>query len=250
LRATQGKAVNLRENGSLDLGDLDYIVEALALHLFASFESFVNDIFLLILSEGSEMTVVRSRLRTNDPAVAREILYGDSEVLEWSPVAVVVRRANRFLEYGQPFSRLRFRNLEPVDNLRVIRNRIAHHGEKARATYEAKIMRGDQGFARPARWLTHVKAGRTSDNLTLLIDAISAVAEVISTDDPDLDSLLGPPFQIDAGASVPACVLSCRACRSTESISSESKAPGCSTCEQAGVDTPAKWDLVDLNYST
>ena len=241
LRSTHDKMIALQTGGHLDTADLDYAIEALALHLHASYETFLNDLFLDIVSSQSGLLNVSSHVNLTDRKRVREILYGDVDQMEWLPITRVCARAGRFLALGQPFTRLRFRKLEPIDNLRHVRNRIAHHGEKARETYEAKIMRGDEAFARPARWLTHIRPGYGLDNLMQIIDVVEATARVIASDDPDIDGLLGPAFLIDPGASVPAGTYRCEECDVEATFADETKVGACVLHEMA-----AKWKLASL----
>lgn len=241
LRSTHDKTIALQASGHLDAADLDYAIEALALHLHASFEAFLNDLFLDVLSSQSGLAHVASFVTLTDRSLVREILYGDDDQMEWLPTSRLLARASRFLSLGQPFTRLRYRKLEPIDNLRYVRNRIAHHGEKARETYETRIMRGDESFARPARWLTHTRPGHASDNLMQIIQTVEACATGIATDDPDIDSLLGAAFLIDPGASVPAGTYRCEACGFEANLAAETKLAACGEHEAA-----AKWKMTGL----
>jgi hypothetical protein len=247
LEVTHDKAVALQSAGHLQIADLDYLVEALALHLSASFESFLNDLFLDLMTGSSGLQGVGTYVTPMAAHLVREILYGDSDIMSWLPLKTLQNRATRFLPFGQPFTRLAFRKLDLIEDLRIVRNRIAHHGQRARQQYENRIVRGDLSLTRPARWLTHEPLPAGGDNLVRIIRLIDAISVVVSTDSPAVDSLLGPANLIAPDQPVPAGSYRCATCNTQRSSASDEKLGQCTTCAAIARTKPGLWALNQLN---
>jgi hypothetical protein len=194
LRATYLRILRAQTNGHLTSLDLDYTVESLALHAYSSFELFMSDLFVESISNSSGMKNVRSYLNAPSMDHARDIVYGDEKWLDWLPLSKTCDRADRYLEYGQPFVRLRLRSLQLLDLMRIVRNRIAHRSEEALKAYARAIIKTDKSLAQPSRWLQHKPAGLPNDHFTLILALMEACCAAVTVDAPALDSIQAKRF--------------------------------------------------------
>lgn len=224
------KRISLAQTrGSVTRKDLERSIEGLTLASHVSFEGFIRELFISCVEGTSSIPGVHSRLQRVTRTGAAEIVTGDSRYVDWLPLRETQARAYRFLANGLPFSRLAFRTQtsQNLDELHVVRNRIAHSGEEARARYEKSIMQSDLTFSEPSRWLMHEK-NRVS-NLERILARLQLAAQVLGSDNPDIDAVLEKPAKAAANQHAPGGRYQCLSCGSEVRSKAPFKLPEC-TC--------------------
>lgn len=180
-RTMTAKMNSLHANGDVQNHQLDVATNAVCLAAHVAFERFVRDLFFECVTDTSGLTNVRSLIGNLDSEAVSGIVLGGRQYVDWLPIPRTIERSHSFLRLGQPFVRLWRRTLvlDQLHRLHIVRNRIAHSGEKAEADYAKQIARGQAAFAEPARWLRYTTAGATKTNLELIFDAMSDAGDAL-----------------------------------------------------------------------
>jgi hypothetical protein len=120
----------------------DTFVELAFLRAFTAWEIFLEDTFLLYLVGHKAPRAARPNRRgfPQDRFAASEWCTDGKEYAKWS-VGDVRRRADRWLENGEPFSPVLQGQQSRLEQLITIRNAIAHESSAARGKFENLVRR-------------------------------------------------------------------------------------------------------------
>jgi hypothetical protein len=142
LDRTRIKVENLFARGELAIIDIEQMYAGLFLDAFTEFEALLEDIFLGIVS-GSHVSAVSTtqrRVEIIPVTLSREICFEGRQYLDWLPLEKHTRkRAERFLNNGEPFSRLDAAEEKTIERLHLLRNAVAHKSDSAKSKFEASI---------------------------------------------------------------------------------------------------------------
>ena len=96
---------------------------------------------------------------------AREIASGGKDYVSWVVAQQVIDRANLYFEKGDPYTSALLPALLDLDDLRAVRNRIAHSSQSAREKFE-NMLRRRRGYVPrgmgPGRFVLGVLPGGVS----------------------------------------------------------------------------------------
>lgn len=184
-RAMGPRLVELTGPKGLTNHELDVATNAICLSIHVAFERFVRELFYECALDEADLPHVKSRVAGLGSATLNDLVLGGRPYVEWLPLSNTMDRAHLFLRSGQPFVRLWRRDaiLGHLDRLQIVRNSVAHSGEKAEADYDKQISRGQAAFAEPARWLQYQRPGQHKTNLELVIDAMGDAADALVSPD-------------------------------------------------------------------
>lgn len=114
------------------------VFETAFLRILLGWESFLEDVFLHYLTgrpgtgSGRFSPIVRPR----SIDIARRVVQGDREYIDWTSAAKVKARAKHWLGSSDPFDRA-FQGVPALKDMYRVRNRIAHASEKSKAEFAA-----------------------------------------------------------------------------------------------------------------
>lgn len=161
------------------------VFETAFLRALLGWESFLEDVFLHYLCgrDGTDGHSCTPIVRPRSIEVARSVVLGDFDYLEWTSRATVVSRADHWLA-DKSFFESGFNKAPELKHMYRIRNRIAHSSTKSQQDFAATRQHlaphraHYKGFG-PGMLLRHSRpAGRNVDLLVAqLKNAATAVAK-------------------------------------------------------------------------
>lgn len=184
---THRKAERLAFNKTLVRRDLDLLYAGLLLDAVTSFERFLEDLFVGLLTtrlvHPSSQVNCRVTFRSN--TVCREVINGGRSYVDWLPYDHTRKRAKSFFTGGRPFCDLPKPIQGKLDRIVYIRNAIAHRSNHSLRQFDTKVTQGltlltheqtPTGFLRTV-YATHPQQTRFDE---VLID-LSSVARKLTT---------------------------------------------------------------------
>jgi hypothetical protein len=142
LEATRARVEALLLSGHLSVEDVEQVYAGLFLDAFTEFEGLLEDLFLGIVS-GSHKSAVpttKRRVKIVPIALTQEICFEGRAYLDWLPIdKYTTKRAGRFLDNGEPFSRLTKDEEKTIERLHLLRNAVAHKSDNAKHKFEVSI---------------------------------------------------------------------------------------------------------------
>ncbi len=132
----------LYDDGSITLGDLHSVYEALFLRAVTGFEVFLEGLFYSILSGSANYPKRRVSPRMNAVSnrALKDILLQGKSYLDWIPIDRTIERAEIYLNGGRPFSELSDADRSAIKNISLIRHAIAHRGDHAKKVFREKVI--------------------------------------------------------------------------------------------------------------
>lgn len=142
LETTRARAEALLLEGRLSVDDVELVYAGLFLDAFTEFETSVELLFLGLFSgtHKSSLPTVRRIFRVVPITKASEVVFGGKAYLDWLPFhEYTIKRAQRFLHDGKPFSLLDDSEKEILRKYHLLRNAVAHKSTSAKDKFEAVI---------------------------------------------------------------------------------------------------------------
>lgn len=219
------EASRLHRKARVTQGNVDAIYESALLNMVTAFELFLEDLFYSVLLGTSQIAGSGGGVTFKDRAQAEAILLSGSSYLSWLPFDKhVVPRGDRLL-VESPFSRLKRQKIETdqLENVRVIRNAIAHESGTAKSSFSPLAANLRPGRRTPAALLQDLQQGDTrhviySTQLRVIARALAAPSL------KDAKQLLTPETPYDRGTKPPRGVYACKTCTATMTISARKPA--------------------------
>lgn len=169
--------------------------EGLFMNIYSATETFVREYFFELVNGTQLASVFPSPLAALDPALNQTLIYLSSTKLDWMPATRVEERASAIFTLGHPFLRLRWRPTfsSRLSSAAIVRDRIAHSGEKAEERYWADVAAKQQAHTRPGAWLIAPSSefSNPTSNLRVFLMTVMSMHEALTEASPDLDRLLG-----------------------------------------------------------
>ena len=129
LEITRKKVEKLYLNKELSLQDIEVIYKGLFIEILASFENFIENIFVGLLSNNTSLKSkkIKPKIVFNSSKICRAILAGDRSYVDWLPYdRYTMKRAKIFFKNGYPFTLLSKSERDVLEKSSIIRNAIAH----------------------------------------------------------------------------------------------------------------------------
>ncbi len=128
--------------GVLHQPQVDLIFELAFLKIFIAWEQFLEDTFARYMCGASSLSgrkpTRNATARYLDRALS--IIYGGQPYADWTSVDVVVERANRFFDRGEPYATPLQSATTELRNMKKIRNHIVHHSKKSREDFNRLLV--------------------------------------------------------------------------------------------------------------
>ncbi len=128
----------------LPMADVQRAYSGAFLSFYIALERTIQELFMGILM--GRLIVSRPGIRplvtVRSEVIARKIVRGDRRYVDWLPYNFTRDRANAFFSRGKPFEALTAAEVERLEDVRIIRNALAHGGEHAMAVFQRRFTAG------------------------------------------------------------------------------------------------------------
>ena len=142
LDQTRRKVESLFGTGALVRRDIQQVYAGLYLDAVTSFEDLIEKLFigLLVGNVTSSHAGVVPRVTFKSPIIAREIVFGGRNYVDWLPFDQTEKRAKAFFRNGMPFTSLVKQDRGQIDKLIAVRNAIAHRSAHSQRQFEQRAI--------------------------------------------------------------------------------------------------------------
>ena len=144
IEKTRSKTERLFQKGDLVRRDLEVIYAGLYLEAIASFEDFIEELFIRLLAgivtHPSRFVVPKITFKST--VTCRKRVYDGRPYVNWLPYDRTQRRAQEFFQQGLPFTVLDKLDEEKMDRMLCIRNAIAHKSQYAHRKFNREVIDG------------------------------------------------------------------------------------------------------------
>ncbi len=142
LEMTRSKMEGLLSGRIIVRRDIEQVYAGLYLEAITSLEDLVENLFIGLLVgrivHGSPRVV--SRVSFQSDLVARDVVLGGRQYVDWFPYHYTERRAKAFFRNGLPFTQLQARDKTQIERLLYVRNAIAHKSSHAKRMFEQVVI--------------------------------------------------------------------------------------------------------------
>ena len=147
LEYTRAKMERLLARGEIVNRDINQVYIGLYLEVITSFESFIENLFIGLLSgthSVNSQPVVPLIAFKNRRAVG-PIVFRENNYLDWLPYDRTENRAKQFFENGIPFSCLAQQDKQLIQQCSYIRNAVAHNSKNSFGRFQLHVV-GNQNL--------------------------------------------------------------------------------------------------------
>jgi len=139
-----GRVERLSAARQLPVVDVHRAYAGALLWYYVGLERTIQEVFMGLLM--GRLTVsrpsVRSLVTIRSESVAREVVRGNRPFVDWLPYSLTQQRAEAFFSRGEPFCALTAQEIQRLEDIRVIRNALAHGGEHAITQFQRRFTIG------------------------------------------------------------------------------------------------------------
>jgi len=141
LEKTRSKMETLLSAGSIVRRDIEQVYSGLFMKGITSFEYVIEALFVgLLVKQFDPTSKIVTRVTFDSHSVARDVVFGGRNYVDWFPYQHTEKRASAFFRAGKPFTHLSKPDKKILDNLLYIRNAIAHPSSYARRKFEQEVV--------------------------------------------------------------------------------------------------------------
>ncbi len=142
LERTRAKMEALLSSGALVRRDVEQVYSGLFMRGITSFEYVIESLFigLLVGRFTPASAKIRCRADFRSDLVARSVVFGGRNYVDWFPYGHTEKRAKAFFRAGKPFTELSKADKSVLENLLYIRNAIAHPSRYASRKFEEQVI--------------------------------------------------------------------------------------------------------------
>jgi len=142
LEKTRAKMEKLLTTGAIVRRDIEQVYAGLYLEAITSLERLIESLFIGLLvgriAPGSSEIVQRVSFKSD--RVARDVVFGGRNYVDWLPYHYTEQRAKAFFRNGLPFTSLDRADKRQVESLLYIRNVIAHKSSHSERMFEQEVI--------------------------------------------------------------------------------------------------------------
>lgn len=134
--------------GRLSASQMHLLTEAIFARAFSKYEEFIEQTFLLYCQgrSGLSGTTVKSYISPKNISHAKSIIKSGMTFLEWNSPEKIISRCDIYLHPDSPVYLAVTTHQSRLQNIRRIRNAIAHSSDEARTQFR-KAVRDELGVA-------------------------------------------------------------------------------------------------------
>jgi len=126
----------------IGIQEVEEIYGAVFLNAIASFEGYLEELFIGLLVGKICKSHCNVRIRVKSDLVAREVIFRDKRYINWLPYRNTKEMAGIFFTGGRPFTLLTQDEEEHLNKCSCIRNAIAHQSRHAVDLFKSEILKG------------------------------------------------------------------------------------------------------------
>lgn len=122
--------------------DIEQVYSGLYIEAISSLETYIEKLFLGLLVGNviHNSNKVYPRISFRSHSIARDVVYGGRQYVDWFPYYRTEMRANAFFRNGFPFTLLDKADKNRIENIFCIRNAIAHKSNYSLKKFEKEII--------------------------------------------------------------------------------------------------------------
>jgi len=122
--------------------DIEQIYTGLYIEAVCCFERFLEDLFIGILVGRLKhpLSNVVPRVTFRSDIIARDVVFGGNDYVDWLPYYHTEKRANAFFRNGLPFTSLQSSDKKIIEQICYIRNAIAHKSKHSKKLFDNKVI--------------------------------------------------------------------------------------------------------------
>lgn len=142
LERTRTKMEELLTERAIVRRDIEQVYKGLYLDAITSLEELIENLFigLLVGRLVSGISGVVPRVSFKSDRVAREVVFGGQNYVDWLPYYHTQQRAKAFFRNGLPFTSLEKADTNQLERLLYVRNAIAHKSRHSQKIFERKVI--------------------------------------------------------------------------------------------------------------
>jgi hypothetical protein len=143
LEKTRRKIESLFSQGLLTRREVENVYGLLFLKAMVTFESFIENIFLGLLTGRiiPNSSKIVPRIRFKSPAIAREVVFNGQPYVDWFPYKEkTIERAYIFFRGGIPFTLIDEKEKQILFQICCIRNALAHRSRHSLLRFEKHVL--------------------------------------------------------------------------------------------------------------
>lgn len=145
IETTRKKAEVLLRANSLSRRDVERIYCGLFLESVTNFESYIERMFLGILTTRIQhpSAQVRAKVSFRSDRLCKDVVYGRKQrFVDWLPYERTEENAAIFLENGYPFTKVPGDKKQLIKKIGIIRNAIAHKSPHSHKQFIKQVLSG------------------------------------------------------------------------------------------------------------
>lgn len=143
LEFTRKKMESLHSNNQIVRRDIEQVYRGLFLECFTSFEKMLEQLFLGLLVDPGlthSYSNINPRVTFKSYVVARDVVFGGRNYIDWLPFNWTENRAKVFFTGGLPFTSLSATSKNILKEIGYIRNAIAHSSHHSKKVFINKVL--------------------------------------------------------------------------------------------------------------
>ena len=142
LNQTRRKVERLFNAGELVRRDIEQVYSGLYLDAVTSLENLIENLFigLLVGSVAPTHSGINPRVTFKSPLIAREIVLGGRNYVDWLPFDHTEKRSKAFFRNGAPFTNLEKADKGQMDRFLSVRHAIAHKSSHSQRVFEQRVI--------------------------------------------------------------------------------------------------------------
>lgn len=225
----------LDSHSSLSPETRSSIVELAALRAASLFEELTKSILTLSLMEDPSVPSEGALLPARDDDDLRILLRtqgaSSRDWISFTKVQEMLAVADNYLKPGHAFDRIRYRNddRQAIEDLRILRNAVAHPSEAAEREFRQLAARKRYQAARPAAYLLSKSSG--VEEVRLLLARIRDIGTGLLERDPGkLENYFQPERSISGVEKAAAGDYECASCGNARMLANAGKLGTCDAC--------------------
>ena len=156
------RVLQAQHSGSLRSRDIDRAFQGAYLEFYVFLEEQIEFLFYGLLMGRLVATGVKPKVTVRSELGAKMLVLGDRSYADWLPISKTIDRAAVFFHSGAPFSRLDDGHRSTLQEMKFIRDAIAHSGSHAADRFRRSVIGSRPIPTReraPARYLAGLHAG-------------------------------------------------------------------------------------------
>lgn len=133
---------SLFSTGAIVRRDVEQVYAGLYMNAVTSLENVIEELFigLLVGNLRTGTSGVAPRVIIKSARVARNVVFGGQNYVDWFPFDRTIKRAKAFFRGGRPFTSLTSTDKQTLDKMLYLRHAIAHPSSHAKRMFEEKVV--------------------------------------------------------------------------------------------------------------